>query len=84
MLNRNIRSNSMNRARCSVLRLLPLLFPLVGGEWWASPKRALRWPDALLAGTHVVFAANDLGMHCMGPDFTELMVLPPFNNLHAR
>jgi hypothetical protein len=32
----------------------------------------------------VVFAYNDLGMHCMNQDFSELMVLPPFNTLHAQ
>jgi hypothetical protein len=35
-------------------------------------------------GTHVVFGYNDLGMHCMNSDFSEIMVLPPFNNLHAQ
>ena len=32
---------------------------------------------------YVVFAWNDLGMHCMNRDFSELMVLPPFNVLHV-
>jgi hypothetical protein len=32
----------------------------------------------------VVFGYNDLGMHCMNSDFSEIMVLPPFNNLHAQ
>ncbi len=36
------------------------------------------------AQTYVVFGYNDLGMHCMNPDFSELMVLPPFNTLHAQ
>ena len=27
----------------------------------------------------VVFGYNDLGMHCMNSDFSEIMVLPPFN-----
>ncbi len=31
-----------------------------------------------------VLAYNDLGMHCMNQDFSELMVLPPFNTLHAQ
>lgn len=35
-------------------------------------------------GTHVVFGYNDLGMHCMNSDFSEIMVLPPFNNLRAQ
>lgn len=32
----------------------------------------------------VVLGYNDLGMHCMNEDFSELMILPPFNNLHAQ
>lgn len=35
-------------------------------------------------GTMVVLAWNDLGMHCMNQDFSELMILPPYNVLHAQ
>lgn len=35
-------------------------------------------------GTHVVIAFNDLGMHCMQQDFSEMMILPPFNTVHAQ
>jgi hypothetical protein len=38
----------------------------------------------VLATPMVVFGYNDLGMHCMNSDFSEIMVLPPFNNLHAQ
>jgi hypothetical protein len=31
----------------------------------------------------VVMGYNDLGMHCMNEDFSEMMILPPFNTLHA-
>jgi len=31
----------------------------------------------------VVLAYNDLGMHCINQDFSELMVLPPYNVFHA-
>ena len=31
-----------------------------------------------------VLAFNDLGMHCMNEDFSELMILPPYNVLHAQ
>jgi hypothetical protein len=30
-----------------------------------------------------VLAYNDLGMHCMQQDFSEMMILPPFNTLRA-
>ncbi|MCG3125373.1 MAG: hypothetical protein CHACPFDD_00191 [Phycisphaerae bacterium] len=32
----------------------------------------------------VVFGYNDLGMHCMNPDYSEIIILPPFNTLHAQ
>ncbi len=32
----------------------------------------------------VVLGFNDLGMHCMNQDFSEICILPPFNNLHAQ
>jgi hypothetical protein len=31
-----------------------------------------------------VLAFNDLGMHCMNKDFSEFMILPPYNTLHAQ
>jgi len=31
----------------------------------------------------VIFSYNDLGMHCMNDDFSQLMILPPFNTLRA-
>lgn len=34
--------------------------------------------------SHVVLGYNDLGMHCMNSDFSEMMILPPFNTLHAQ
>lgn len=34
--------------------------------------------------SHVVVATNDLGMHCMQSDFSEMMILPPFNTLRAQ
>jgi len=37
----------------------------------------------LTSGELVVFGYNDLGMHCMNMDFSEFMILPPFNTLHA-
>ncbi len=32
----------------------------------------------------VVFAWNDLGMHCMNEDFSEMMILPPYNTVRAQ
>jgi len=40
--------------------------------------------NANLSGSVTVLGFNDLGMHCMNQDFSELMILPPFNNMHAQ
>jgi hypothetical protein len=32
----------------------------------------------------VVLGFNDLGMHCMNQDDSEICILPPYNNLHAQ
>jgi hypothetical protein len=37
-----------------------------------------------LSTSFVVLGYNDLGMHCMGNDFSEFMILPPYNNLYAQ
>ncbi len=36
------------------------------------------------SSTYVVLGWNDLGMHCMNQDFSMLMILPPYNTLHAQ
>lgn len=33
---------------------------------------------------YVVLGYNDLGMHCMNQNFSELCILPPFNTLRAQ
>ena len=37
-----------------------------------------------MAVSYPVFAFNDLGMHCMEPDYSTLVILPPFNVVHAQ
>ena len=37
-----------------------------------------------LSTSYVVLGYNDLGMHCINQDFSEIMVLPPYNNLYAQ
>jgi hypothetical protein len=33
---------------------------------------------------HLLIAWNDLGMHCANQDFSQFVVLPPFNNVKAQ
>lgn len=40
--------------------------------------------DKVVGTPYVVFGANDLGMHCMQQDFSEFLILPPFNTIHAQ
>jgi len=40
--------------------------------------------DLIFAGDMVVLGYNDLGMHCMNQDFSQFMILPPYNTLHAQ
>lgn len=41
------------------------------------------YTEQLGSSQYVVFGYNDLGMHCMNEDFSELMILPPYNTFHA-
>lgn len=36
------------------------------------------------AGQYVVFAWNDLGMHCLNPSYDEMVILPPYNNVSVQ
>jgi hypothetical protein len=55
---------------------------IVGGAW---PLLGAGRPDVAERGQaqYVVMGYNDLGMHCMNEDFSELCILPPYNTLHA-
>ena len=35
-------------------------------------------------GSHVVLGFNDLGMHCADLDYSNFVILPPFNVLHSQ
>lgn len=43
-----------------------------------------RRPRFSQTSNYVVLGFNDLGMHCMNQDFSQLCILPPYNNLHAQ
>jgi hypothetical protein len=36
------------------------------------------------ASDYTILAVNDLGMHCIQPDYSAMMVLPPANFLHVQ
>lgn len=37
----------------------------------------------VFASSMVALGYNDLGMHCMNQDFSQFMILPPFNTMHT-
>jgi len=39
---------------------------------------------SLQAQQYILIGWNDLGMHCSNKDFSKLVVLPPYNNIHAQ
>jgi len=41
-------------------------------------------PTAMPLQNYVVFAWNNLGMHCYQRDFSQFLILPPYNNLEAQ
>ncbi len=50
----------------------------------ASAAALLGFGEQAAPSTYVVAAYNDLGMHCMQNDFSQMMILPPYNTLHAQ
>lgn len=62
---------------------------------WLNVKTAGLALFALVAGAtqiglappteqYIVVAYNDLGMHCMQNDFSQMMILPPYNTFRAQ
>ncbi len=37
-----------------------------------------------ISSDYVVLAWNDLGMHCANADFSDIVILPPYNNFNAQ
>ncbi len=40
-------------------------------------------PDLSNLGEYIVIGWNDLGMHCANKDFSDMAILPPYNNIWA-
>ena len=51
-----------------------------------STEKAANLSNVVFGGTstYVVFAWNDLGMHCLNPSYDKLVILPPYNNLKVQ
>ncbi len=51
---------------------------------WAMTKSYGTQTIPAKSMSYVIFAWNDLGMHCDQNDYSYFMVLPPYNTLHAQ
>ena len=60
-----------------------LLFLIMGTLLAVSCEKDSTTPP-IAGGEYVVFAWNNLGMHCLNPTYDELVILPPYNTVEAQ
>jgi len=70
-----------HRALLSLAAACVLLVPACGGGGSSGGSSG---GDPTITGDFKVFAANDLGMHCIDRDFSAFGILPPFNVVNAQ
>jgi len=70
-------NTSLRRFRFGVLLVAAVLLAL--GLSFSAQKNT-----NAASGTYKILAWNDLGMHCYNQDFSDLAVLPPYNNLWVQ
>ena len=70
-------------ARASWLGLLGVAGFAVGAAG-SGPPTGPGGGEKTVSTPYVVLVANDLGMHCMQQDFSEFLILPPYNTVHAQ
>ncbi|WP_306600915.1 immunoglobulin domain-containing protein [Geothrix sp. 21YS21S-2] len=62
-------------------RLLPLLLAAASILPGQSTQKL---PNNTGSSKYVVFAWNDLGMHCLNPTYDKAVILPPYNTIQAQ
>jgi hypothetical protein len=70
-----------NRFAGLILMLMGIVF--LASEGWAAKDFSVQQPDAS-GSKYVLIGWNDLGMHCINASYSELAILPPFNNLWVQ
>ncbi|MBS0264281.1 MAG: hypothetical protein JSS02_20250, partial [Planctomycetes bacterium] len=70
----------------SLVGAVALLFCSWPGEEqaFAESKKKTKPPAPTTRTPYTVLGYNELGMHCMNEDFSEMCILPPFNTLRAQ
>jgi hypothetical protein len=63
----------------SVAILLSFLFPAL-----MYAQNTSKLPNNTGSSKYVVFAWNDLGMHCLNPTYDQAVILPPYNTVQAQ
>lgn len=61
--------------------LLAAFMLLTTSQAWADITAK---PIPAASSKYVVFAWNDLGMHCLNPTYDTVVLLPPYNNLFVQ
>lgn len=78
-MNRSTTSPRRHKHRARICALIPTVIAIAMVAFSVNHGRTTVSP-----GDMVVFAYNDQGMNWMTQDFSELMILPPGNTLHAE
>ncbi len=58
--------------------------PSTGVPQLTAPKSLISQESVLKNTEYVVFAWNDLGMHCLNPTYDAAVLLPPYNTLWVQ
>ncbi|MBI1348613.1 hypothetical protein GC163_20260 [bacterium] len=74
----------LSLASMVVALVVTSLFGVLPETESASVVAAERERPSLRKSSYTVLGYNDLGMHCMNQDFSEICILPPFNTLRAQ
>lgn len=61
--------------------LLACIGLLCGVSYYAKSTQSVFKPSG---GEYVILANNDIGMHCIQPDYSAFLILPPGNNLEVQ
>lgn len=79
----HITHRSMIFRRAAAVTCVVALGAAAALAWVGAGGRTMAAPAPLLDPEYTILAANDLGMHCMQQDFSEFMILPPYNTIRA-
>jgi hypothetical protein len=88
ILTRTLTAKSVcNATECSFLH--PVSLAQASYRFYVRAGSTYTWgpyspPMAFTIASFVMLGWNDLGMHCYNQDFSNLAVLPPYNNLWAQ